>query len=151
MLKSLISIKDIPLAPADVTPGEILLEEFMKPLGISRNALAKQMDVDPMRVSQIVSGKRAITAETALLLATIFKTSARFWLGLQTDHDLALAAKSRGLSRRTGRRRNAFRGIRCPGCGKPIPGSEALFVPLRKKVPSTALPKRQKAPSGVVR
>ena len=61
----------------------------MKPLGLSGNALAKKLDVDPMRISQIIHGKRAITAETALLLAAIFETSARFWLGLQADHDLA--------------------------------------------------------------
>jgi addiction module HigA family antidote len=143
MSKSAITTKGVPLAPADVTPGEILLEEFMKPLGISRNALAKQMDVDPMRVSQIVSGKRAITAETALLLATIFKTSARFWLGLQADHDLAVAAMVRRPMKRT-RQRHVFRGIRrCPGCGKPIPGSDALFVPLRHQktgVPRAAKP-----------
>ena len=99
MSKFAIITKGVPLAPADVTPGEILLEEFMKPLG--RNALAKQMDVDPMLISQIVSGKRAITAETALQLATIFKTSARFWLGLQTDHDLAVAASPAIRQRRT--------------------------------------------------
>jgi addiction module HigA family antidote len=85
--------KSVPLAPADVTPGEILLEEFMKPLGLSGNALAKRMNVDPMRVNEIVRGKRVITAETALRLAAVFGTSARFWLGLQNDHDLALAAK----------------------------------------------------------
>jgi antitoxin HigA-1 len=93
MSRSLITTKSIPLAPADVTPGEILLEEFMKPLGISGNALARKMNVDPMRVSQIIRGKRAITADTALLLAETFGTSARFWLGLQADHDLAVVAK----------------------------------------------------------
>jgi antitoxin HigA-1 len=51
------------------------------------NALAKKLNVDPMRINQILRGKRAITAETALLLAEMFGTSARFWLGLQTDHD----------------------------------------------------------------
>jgi addiction module HigA family antidote len=149
MSKSLIITKgvSVPLAPADVTPGEILLEEFMKPLGLTGNALAQKMDVDPMRISQIIRGKRAITAETALLLATIFETSARFWLGLQADHDLASAARIRHPIRRIGRRPNAIRGIRrCPGCGKPMPGKEALFVKPRKKVP--ALPTHEKASSG---
>jgi antitoxin HigA-1 len=92
MSKSLITIKSVPLAPADVTPGEILLEEFLKPLGMSGNMLAKRMDVDPMRVNQIIRGKRAITAETALRLSAVLGTSPRFWLGLQNDHDLAVAA-----------------------------------------------------------
>lgn len=95
MSKSLTITKGVPLAPADVTPGEILLEEFMKPIGMTGNALAKKLNVDPMRISQILRGKRAITAETALLLAEMFGTSARFWLGLQTDHDLAIAAQKR--------------------------------------------------------
>jgi antitoxin HigA-1 len=84
---------NVPLAPADVTPGEILLEEFMKPLGLSGNALARLMAVDPMRVNDIVHGKRAITVETALRFAAVFETSPRFWLGLQNDHDLAVAAR----------------------------------------------------------
>ena len=92
MSKSLITIKSVPLAPADVTPGEILLEEFLKPLGMSGNMLAKRMGVDPMRVNQVIRGKRAITAETALRLSAVLGTSPRFWLGLQNDHDLAVAA-----------------------------------------------------------
>jgi antitoxin HigA-1 len=93
MSKSLTTIKGIPLAPADVTPGDILSEEFLKPLGMSQTALAKRMRVDPMRINAIVRGKRAITAETAIRLAAVFGTSARFWLGLQNDHDLAIGAR----------------------------------------------------------
>jgi antitoxin HigA-1 len=95
MSKSLTTTKGIPLAPADVTPGDILSEEFLKPLGMSQTALAKRMRVDPMRINAIVRGKRAITAETAIRLASVFGTSARFWLGLQNDHDLAIEAQSR--------------------------------------------------------
>jgi antitoxin HigA-1 len=93
MSKSLTITKGVPLAPADVTPGEILLEEFMKPIHLTGNALAHRLGVDPMRINHILRGKRAITAETAILLAEMFGTSARFWIGLQTDHDLAVTAK----------------------------------------------------------
>ena len=85
----------IPLGPAFVTPGEILDEEFLKPMGLSQSALANQMGVPRMRVSEIVRGKRAVTAETAILLAETLGTSARFWMNLQTTHDLAVAAMKR--------------------------------------------------------
>ena len=75
-----------------MTPGEILLEEFMKPLGLSSDTLAGLMGVPPIRVDDIVHGKRAITAKIALLLADALGTSPRFWLGLQNDHDLAVEA-----------------------------------------------------------
>lgn len=81
----------VPLGPALVTPGEILDEEFLKPMGLSRSALAERMGVPRMRISEIVRGKRAITAETAILLGEVLGTSARFWMNLQTSHDLALA------------------------------------------------------------
>jgi antitoxin HigA-1 len=93
MSRSSIITKRIPLAPADVTPGEILREEFLEPLGMNQAELAHRMGVDPMRVSAILRGKRAVTAETAIRLADVFGTSARFWLGLQNDHDLAIAAQ----------------------------------------------------------
>jgi addiction module HigA family antidote len=92
MSKLPITIKEVPLGPALVTPGDVLLEEFLLPRGISRTALAKKMGVDPMRVSEIVRGKRAITAQTALLLSSVLGTSPRFWLGIQNDYDLAVAA-----------------------------------------------------------
>lgn len=85
----------VPLGPAFVTPGEILDEEFLKPMGLSQSAVANQMGVPRMRISEIVRGKRAITAETAILLAETLGTSARFWMNLQTSHDLAVAAMKR--------------------------------------------------------
>jgi addiction module HigA family antidote len=71
-----------------VHPGEILLEEFLKPMGISQNQLARDIHVSPRRVNEIVLGKRALTADTALRLAHYFKMSPKFWLGLQMDYEL---------------------------------------------------------------
>lgn len=71
-----------------IPPGEILLEEFMKPMSVSINALARDIDVPPNRISEIVRGKRAITADTALRLGKYFGVSAEIWLDLQTDYDL---------------------------------------------------------------
>jgi addiction module HigA family antidote len=72
----------------NVHPGEILIEEFLAPLGISQNALARAAGVAPRRINEIVLGKRAVTADTALRLAAFFGTSEGFWLGLQADYDL---------------------------------------------------------------
>lgn len=71
-----------------VHPGEVLQEEFLKPLGISQYRLAKEISVPPRRVNEIVHGNRAITADTALRLARYFGTTDRFWLNLQTRYDL---------------------------------------------------------------
>lgn len=71
-----------------VHPGEILLEEFLKPMGLSQNRLALNIGVPPRRINEIVLGKRRITAETALRLGRYFGMTAQFWLGLQTDYDL---------------------------------------------------------------
>lgn len=71
-----------------IHPGEILLEEYLKPLGISQYRLAKEISVPPRRINEIVHGKRSITADTALRLARYFGTSERFWLNLQTHYDL---------------------------------------------------------------
>ena len=71
-----------------VHPGEVLLEEFLGPLGISQYRLAKDISVHPRRINEIVHGKRAVTADTALRLARHFGTSERFWLNLQTGYDL---------------------------------------------------------------
>ncbi len=71
-----------------VHPGEILLEEFLKPMGISQNRLALDMRVPPRRINEIVHGKRRITADTALRMGRYFGMSAQFWLGLQMDYDL---------------------------------------------------------------
>lgn len=72
--------------------GEVLLEEFIKPMSLSQNQLAHALDVDPRRINEIVLGKRSVTADTALRLAQYFGTSAKFWLGLQADYDLDLAS-----------------------------------------------------------
>jgi addiction module HigA family antidote len=76
---------------APVHPGEILLEEFMKPLGLSQTRLGRDLGVSPRRINEIVHSKRSITADTALRLSRYFGTSAEFWLGLQADYDLDVA------------------------------------------------------------
>jgi len=76
------------LRPVAGYPGEVLLEEFLKPMAISQNALAPAINVPPRRINEIVLGERAITADTVLRLARAFGTSEQFWMGLQTDHDL---------------------------------------------------------------
>jgi addiction module HigA family antidote len=73
------------------TPGEILLEEFLKPLGITQYRLAKEIGVPQRRIGEIVAGKRSVTADTGLRLAKFFGTSDGFWLGLQVDYDSAVA------------------------------------------------------------
>lgn len=72
----------------NIHPGEILLEEFLKPLEISAYRLAKSVKIPQTRISQIVKGKRRITADTALRLSKYFGTSVKFWLGLQNDYDI---------------------------------------------------------------
>ena len=79
-----------------IHPGEILLEDFMKPLGISINRLAREIAVPPGRISAIVNGKRAITADTALRLSRYFGVSSDLWLGLQADFDLRIAKRTVG-------------------------------------------------------
>lgn len=74
-----------------VHPGEVLLEDFMKPLGLSQYRVAKDIGVPPLRISQIVRGQRSITADTALRLARYFGTSAAVWLRLQARYDLEMA------------------------------------------------------------
>jgi addiction module HigA family antidote len=71
-----------------IHPGEILLEEFLKPMGVSQYRLAKDISVDPRRINEIVLGKRAITADTALRLSRYFGMSDPFWLNLQSHYDL---------------------------------------------------------------
>ena len=79
-----------------IHPGEILEEEFMKPLELSANALARALDVPVTRVSEIVRGRRGMTADTALRLARLFGTTPEFWLGLQSDFDLRVARRDSG-------------------------------------------------------
>jgi addiction module HigA family antidote len=74
-----------------IHPGEILREEFMKPRGLSQNALARALKVPPRRINEIVLEKRGISADTALRLARYFGTSAEMWTGLQADYDLRRA------------------------------------------------------------
>ena len=81
-----------------VHPGEVLMEDFMKPLGLSQYRVAKDIGVPTLRISQIVRGQRAVTADTALRLARYFGTTPRFWLNLQTQHDLEVERARRGKS-----------------------------------------------------
>ena len=79
-----------------IHPGEILREEFLRPMAISLNQLARDLDVPLNRVSLIVNGARAITADTALRLATYFGVSPELWLNLQADYDLRVIKRTRG-------------------------------------------------------
>lgn len=83
---------------ANVHPGEVLLEEFLVPLGISQNRIARDIEVPPRRINEIVHGKRAVTADTALRLARYFGTTEQFWMGLQADFDLEEVRRARGRS-----------------------------------------------------
>jgi addiction module HigA family antidote len=74
-----------------IHPGEILLEEFLKPMDISQYKLAKELHVSPIRVSEIIRGKRSITADTAIRLSRYFKMEAKFWMNLQATYDLEIA------------------------------------------------------------
>ncbi|MBA3075007.1 MAG: HigA family addiction module antidote protein [Anaerolineae bacterium] len=76
---------------SSIHPGEILLEDFMKPMGLSQYRLAKDIGVTPIRISQIINGKRAISVDTAMRLARYFGTSAEVWLRLQVTYDLESA------------------------------------------------------------
>ncbi len=75
----------------EITPGEILLEDFMKPMGITGRKLASDIDVPPSRISEIVRGFRPITADTALRFGVYFGMEPRFWLNLQTEYDMRIA------------------------------------------------------------
>ncbi len=75
-----------------IHPGEVLLEEFLKPMALSQNRLALDLGVPPRRINEIVLGKRGISVDTALRLARYFNMSPQFWLGLQMDYDLDVAA-----------------------------------------------------------
>ena len=80
-----------------VHPGEILYEEFMKPMGISQNQLGRDLAVSPRRINEIIHGKRSVTADTALRLSAYFGNSASFWLGLQLDYDLDTAMDTKSV------------------------------------------------------
>jgi len=74
-----------------IHPGEVLLEEFLKPIGLSQRGLALDIGVHPRRINEIVLGKRSVTADTALRLARYFGNSPQFWLGIQAEYDLDVA------------------------------------------------------------
>lgn len=82
-----------------VHPGEILMEEFLRPLGISQNKLGRDLGVPAQRISDIVRGKRSITVDTALRLAKYFKTTPLFWLNLQSHYDLEMARETHLVER----------------------------------------------------
>jgi addiction module HigA family antidote len=91
-------LDSIPFA-FSIHPGEILLTEFMEPLGITAYRLAKDLHISAPRINDLVRGKRGITADTALRLARYFGNSAEFWIGLQSGYDLWMAAKSKSLNK----------------------------------------------------
>jgi addiction module HigA family antidote len=95
MTSKLWTITDMKTLP-NIHPGEVLLEEFLLPMDISQNAVARAAGVPPRRINEIVLGKRGISADTAVRLARVFGTSERFWLGLQTDYDLEEAKRVLG-------------------------------------------------------
>lgn len=79
-----------------ITPGEILLEEYLKPLGITQSQLARDIDISASRISEVVHGTRAITADTALRLSEYLDTTAEFWMNLQAEHDLRVIRTTQG-------------------------------------------------------
>ena len=85
----------------NIHPGEILAEEFLKPLSISAYKLAKDIDIPQTRISEIVKGNRRITADTALRLSKYFGNSAKFWLGLQDDFDIEAEMSTKGATLKT--------------------------------------------------
>ena len=91
-----------------IHPGEILFEEFLKPMEISQNQLGRDLKVSPRRINEIIHGKRSITADTALRLSAYFGNSASFWLGLQMDYDLDIAEDSIAHKIRTEVLQSAF-------------------------------------------
>lgn len=91
-------MKKIPFGYS-IHPGDILKTEFMEPLGLSSYRLAKELHISAPRVNDIVRGKRSITADTAMRLSAYFGNSPHFWLNLQMDHDLWVAAKDKSLAR----------------------------------------------------
>lgn len=93
-----------------VHPGEVLLEEFLKPMELSQNRVAIEIGVHARRINEIVLGKRRITADTALRLARFFGTSPQFWMGLQTDYDLDVAQDALGDRLQREVRQHSFAG-----------------------------------------
>jgi addiction module HigA family antidote len=96
LLKLWIITKDMKMTKLldEIHPGEILLEDFMKPMGITARQLAADIDVSPSRISEIVNGARPITADTALRLGLFFSMEPRFWLNLQSEYDMRIAKRT---------------------------------------------------------
>jgi len=90
-------VKNMVKKLSPITPGAVLLEEFLKPMGISQNQLARDIKVPPNRISQIVRGKREITANTALRLGRYFKIEPEFWLNLQVRYNMKVARSEVGV------------------------------------------------------
>ena len=78
----------------EIHPGEILYEEFMKPMGITARQLSADIDVSPSRISELVNGRRPITADTALRLGLFFSMEPRFWMNLQAEYDMRMATRN---------------------------------------------------------
>ena len=93
----------------EIHPGEILLEDFMKPMGISARQLVADIDVSPSRISELVNGQRPITADTALRLGLFFGMEPRFWLNLQSEYDIRVAARE--LRAKLSPRTRVFRSV----------------------------------------
>src|ERR1043165_6661858 len=100
-----------------IHPGEILLEDFMKPLGVTQYRLAKETEVPPRRINEIVQGQRSVTADTALRLAKFFGTSEMFWLNLQARYDLELQKRKIAPSLSSVRSLTQLRESSGPGTG----------------------------------
>ena len=99
----------IPESRVPTHPGEVLLEEFLKPLGIPQTALAERLDIPVQRVNEIINEKRGVTPETAWLLAQAFGTTPEFWMSLQAQHDLAECRPTRRVARFAAPRRTSAR------------------------------------------
>ena len=112
-----------------VHPGEVLLEEFLKPMGLSQNQLALALRVPARRINEIVHGKRRISADTALRLARYFRMSPQFWLGLQMDYDLDVAEDELGARLRS--RSRGHDGVRGTVAPKPINRRQHICPPRR--------------------
>jgi addiction module HigA family antidote len=104
----------LPLQRISTHPGQILLREFLEPLGLTQVKLAKAINIPPNRVNELIRGKRGITPETALLLAEYFRNSAEFWMNLQTAYDLTRARaelRKQPVTASRGRARSARRSV----------------------------------------
>lgn len=126
--------------PPPIHPGEILLDELLRPMGISQNRLAKSISVPPRRINELVHGKRAVTADTALRLSRFFGTSERFWMNLQTRYELEREKEVIELAHATWRASPRY------ASGGAISGLGRMLVRMR----STASTASSSQPSGAL-